>query len=119
MKEYTSWSNNEENNGVNTLTGREEIEFPKDEQEMIAKEYLHLAQKAENYNQISLSLIKKIDNLNDELHVEPEMNGKLLELNRNELSINMEKEKNTRTQMEPLFEKMDNDTKNKYLTKKI
>lgn len=117
MKEHISWTNNENNNGINPLTNREEIRFPKDEQEMFAKEYLHLAQKIKEINTRSTELVRKIDNTRAEFEVSPELNQKLLDVLQKELSENIEKEKSIEGQMSMLFEKMEKQTKDNYLTK--
>jgi len=117
MEEFTPWSTNENNNGINPLTGREEIGFPKDPQEGLAKKYLQLVQRAQEINDKSQELIRKIDGLREELHVSPEMNQKLINAYKEELSANIEKEKPFSAQMSELFEKMDEQTKEKYLTK--
>ena len=117
MKEFTAWSTNEKNNGINLLPKKEEIGFPKNEQEMFAKKYLNLAQKVQENSDKSMGLVKKIDILKAELHVFPEMNQKLVEANQKELSKTIEKENLVREQMDELFGKIDESTKQKYLTK--
>lgn len=117
MEKYTSWSENEENKGINPLTGREEIGFPAGEQERFAKEYLHLAQEQQKITDESMGLIRKIDNLTDELHLSPDMNQKLIDAYRGELEKNKEKEGSLQSKMDSLFENMDQEIKEKYLTR--